>query len=400
MTTVLITLAAFIAVFSVVVVFHELGHYWAGRACGVRVEAFSLGFGRELFGWTDKLGARWRVAAIPLGGYVKFAGDHGAASVPDREALAALKAEIEARDGPGSTAGIFHFKPVWQRAIVVAAGPIANFVLAILIFSLLVGVFGQLQAPSVIGAVRAETPAAEAGLQAGDRVVEANGRRIATFGDLMQFVMVRGDETVRLTIERSDVRQVIPVTLGRTTRPDSFGKDVSLGYLGVEGVAPSEFVRVRYNPIEAVGEGAQSTWRIVEITGQYMSRVVTGRESADQLGGPLRIAGLSGQTAKDALAAPGGAGDRALSLVVRLATLVAILSVGIGLLNLLPIPILDGGHLVYYAYEAVAGRPLGEAAQEWGFRVGLALVLGLMVFATWNDLRHFGAFDGLSGLLS
>ncbi len=394
---------SFLLVFSLVVVIHELGHYWMGRWCGVTVEAFSIGFGRRLFGWTDKHGVEWRVAAIPLGGYVKFFGDANAASTPDHNALQEIKDRIAREHGEDAVAGCLHFKPVWQRAAVAAAGPIANFILAIAIFAALYGAFGERHRLARVGEVMAETPAAEAGVQVGDLIVAAEGRAIRWFDDVREFVMLRGGDTVTFTVERAGVREDVPVTLGRRTDSDPFGRDLEIGYLGVApSFAESDIVTVRYGPIGAIGRGADRTWRTVEGTGRYLARVITGRESAEHLGGPLRIAALSGKTAETAYDAVGdqsplrAMGNAALALL----TLAGVLSVGIGLLNLLPIPILDGGHLVYYAYEAVAGRPLGEGAQEWGYRVGLALVLGLMVFATWNDLRYLRVFETLGGLLS
>ena len=393
---VLTAIPAFLFVFSIVVVFHELGHYWAARACGVKIEAFSLGFGQTLFSWRDKHDTVWRVAALPLGGYVKFFGDAGAASNPDKDRLTAMREAIGEKYGPDVVARCFHFKPVWQRAFVVAAGPVANFILSIAIFAAIAVAYGEYQLAARIGQVSPESPAAEAGLEPGDLVRAVDDRRIRYFEDLQQAVMLRGGDRVDITLERSGQELVLPVDIERRARPDLLGRDAEVGFLGVaSSIEPDDRIQIEHGPFSGLVRGVDRTWNVVTTTGQYVGRIFQGRENADQLGGVLRIGALSKKTAEVAYQAGGEetpAGQRVIQAFVSLVTLAALLSVGIGLLNLLPIPVLDGGHLVYYAYEAAAGRPLGEGAQEWGFRIGLGVVLSVMVFAIWNDVRYLGGF--------
>ncbi len=393
-TNVAIAIASGLFVFSIIVFIHEMGHFLAARSFGVKIDAFSIGFGPTLVSWRDRHDTVWRVAAVPLGGYVKFFGDASAASAPDRTHLAALQADMAAEHGRDAAEGCFHFKPVWQRAVVVAAGPAANFVLSIVIFAgLALALGGQPQLGLTLEEVRAESPAAAAGLEPGDTVLAADARPLLTFQDLQQYVVVRGGETVVFTLERDGAQIDLPATLGRAEREGPLDRPVEVGYLGVTPVtAQSNWVRFPVGPFGAVREGVAQTWGVVETTGLYVARMVSGKESFDQLGGVPRIAAIAGDTAQKSYASSSAGGGPLAGLgavVVNLIHLAALLSVGVGLLNLLPVPVLDGGHLVYYAYEAVAGRPLGEATQEWGFRVGLALVLGLMLFVTLNDLRFF-----------
>ncbi len=393
-SNVVIAIASGLFVFSIIVFIHEMGHFLAARSFGVKVDAFSIGFGPTVISWRDRHGTVWRVAAIPLGGYVRFFGDASAASAPDRRQLEELRAEMAAEHGQDAADGCFHFKPVWQRAVVVAAGPGANFILSIVIFAgLALALGGQPQLGLTLDEVREESPAAAAGLQSGDTLLTADGRALLTFQDLQQYVIVRGGETVLFTVERDGVVRDARATLGRTEREGPLDRPVEVGYLGVAPVVDeSNWVRFPVGPLGAVREGVGQTWDVVETTGLYVARMVAGKESIDQLGGVPRIAAIAGDTAQKSFESSSAGGGPLAGLgaaVINLIHLAALLSVGVGLLNLLPVPVLDGGHLVYYAYEAVAGRPLGEATQEWGFRVGLALVLGLMLFVTLNDLRFF-----------
>uniref|UniRef100_UPI003BAB39B4 RIP metalloprotease RseP n=1 Tax=Stappia sp. TaxID=1870903 RepID=UPI003BAB39B4 len=358
-------LLPFLFVLTIVVFFHELGHFLVARWCGVRVTAFSVGFGPELFGRNDRHGTRWKLSAIPLGGYVKFAGDENEASVPDNEALAAMSEE--------ERAGAFQAKSVARRAAIVAAGPIANFILAIVIFSVLFGTLGRSDISARVDAVKPDSAAAEAGLAPGDLVVGIDGEPIQTFTDLQRIISFHAGQTLSMEVDRGGERVTLDVTPRREEITDRFGNVQSVGLLGVSRSASADDVITRhFGPVEAVGEGVKETWFVVTRTAGYLSRVVTGRESADQLGGPIRVAQISGQVATLGIAA--------------LINLTAVLSISIGLLNLLPIPMLDGGHLLFYAAEALRGKPLSERVQEYGFRVGIAIVLFLMVFATWNDM--------------
>lgn len=387
----LLSLFAFVAVISFVVVLHELGHYWAGRVFGVHSEVFSIGMGPGLFGWTDKLGTRWVVAALPLGGYVRFRGDENAASAPDRSELERLRGEHDAPDS------VFHFKPVWQRAIIVAAGPVMNFILAVALFAALGALRGEAFIEPLVGTVVEDGAAERAGFETGDRIVAIDGRSTDNFFDVMQSVSTRAGVEMTFTVERGGERLDLDVTPERRMREDGLGGERGLGFIGV-GVSPeANRGRERVGLLSAPVYGVTRTAETVSMIGDYLARLVTGRASLEHINGPLGIATTAGQLANNAVDVPAGAGmERAGSplgaqlanLALSLLTLSALLSVALGLMNLLPIPVLDGGHLVYYGYEAVAGRPPSPAIQEAGFRLGLGLLLCMLVVATWNDLSY------------
>ena len=362
-------LPAFLFIITVVVFFHELGHFSVARAFGVSVKSFSVGFGREILGWTDRKGTRWKISLLPLGGYVKFAGDADAASRPFEE-------ELKEMD-PAERAGSLHFKPLYQRALVVAAGPIANFILAIAIFTVMFLVMGRPEAnpAPVIGDVRAGFPAAVAGIRTGDVVARVNGEPIETFTEFSGLVRASGGKTLRLGMSRDAQTYEVSITprLGDLP-PDETGTVGSAYLIGV-GIGA---IWVPVGPVEAVGAAGERTWQIVATTMSYLGQIVVGNAKPDQLSGPIGIAGIAGQVAERG--------------ILDLVGLAALLSVSIGLINLFPIPMLDGGHLLYYAFEAIRGRPLGERAQELGFRLGLAFVLCLMLFATFNDLVRYKIF--------
>ena len=437
----------FLFVLSVVVFFHELGHFLVARWCGVTVKVFSIGFGREIFGFYDSKGTRWRISWIPLGGYVKFLDDENAASVPDRNALDGLS-EAE-------RSGSFHDKPLASRAAVVAAGPIANFILAIVIFAAMFTFIGQRFTEPVIDvardsaaaqagllpgdrikeidgeaiesfeqiqrivslssgrelaitldrrggevpakltpgpqtirnllglrrftiaqvdAIESGSPADKAGFEPGDVVLRINGETVQTFGRMQQIVSVSAGKELDIVVRRNGAEIPLKATPRSRTVTDRFGNSVERGLLGIRrNTAAGGAVWKQYDPLTAVWLGTKQTWFVISSTMGNLYNVITGKESADQLGGPIRIAKISGDVAKAGL--------------LPLINLAAVLSVSIGLLNLFPIPMLDGGYLLFYLIEAVRGRPLSEKAQEIGFRIGLALVLMLMIFATWNDLR-------------
>ena len=366
-------LLPFLFVLTIVVFIHELGHFLVGRWCGVGVTAFSIGFGPELVGWNDRHGTRWKISAIPLGGYVKFAGDINATSTPDPETLARMT--------PAERAVSFHHQAVGKRAAIVAAGPVANFLLAILVFAGIAFIGGRYVLAPRIEVVQAGSAAERAGFQPGDLVRSINGRTIASFADMQRIISASAGDALSVAVDRGGA----PVTLSAT--PDiretetPFGKQ-RIGLLGLQGSKdPNDVQRVTYGPVEALGIGVHETWYVVERTFDYLGKLIVGRESADQLSGPIRIAQVSGQ-----VATMGG--------IAALISLVAVLSVSIGLINLFPIPLLDGGHLLFYAIEAAIGRPLSERAQEIGFRIGLAIVVMLMLFATWNDIVHLSSSGG------
>jgi regulator of sigma E protease len=357
----------FLFVLTIVVFFHELGHFLVARWRGVKIVAFSIGFGPEIVGFNDRYGTRWKLAAIPLGGYVKFFGDENAASVPDTDAAAAMS-EDEKKVS-------FVHKPVGSRAAVVAAGPIANFILAIAIFAVIFMTVGRQTTSARVDTIQPNSAAQAAGFQPGDLVTAINGEKIDSFSDMQRIVSISAGEPLQIQVERGGV----PVTLKATPQlkelKDNFGNVHRLGVLGISrSMAPGDIKTQKFGPGRAVVEGAKETWFIVDRTLSYIGGIFAGRESADQLGGPIRIAQVSGQVATAGF--------------VALMHLTAVLSVSIGLLNLFPIPLLDGGHLLFYGIEAARGRPLSERAQEVGFRIGLAIVVMLMIFATFNDILH------------
>lgn len=396
-----VTILSFLVVITVVVTIHELGHYWAARACGIKIDAFSIGFGKRIFGWTDKRGVDWRVCWLPLGGYVKFSGDSNAASLPNGEELEELRQDIIAHEGEGAEKAYFQFKPVWQRAFVTIAGPAANFILTISIFSALLLGFGSTVGTPRVAEVSPGSAAAEAGIRVGDVITAADGKPLQDFEELRRYVILRTGDPIVFDVERGAEKLQITATPKRAVQKDATGADAEVGLLGVlPSNLRSDYRTVRYNPVEAVGEGTKMTFEVLGLSLRYISRVVTGRESADQLGGPVGIARTAGAVTREAAAVEGGMWLKAANVGLQLLQLVAFISVGIGFLNLLPIPVLDGGHLLFYGYEAVARRPLDARIQAAGFQVGLALLLGLMLFVTWNDLKKSPLFDTIGGLFS
>jgi regulator of sigma E protease len=349
----------FLFTLTVIVFFHELGHFLVARLHGIRVLVFSIGFGPELVGFYDRHGTRWKISAIPLGGYVRFFGDENEASVPSTATLAAMTEEERRHSFPG--------QPVAARAAVVVAGPVANFILAITIFAAVFMVYGKTTAIPHIAAVDPGSAAAMAGFEVGDLIVGIDGSKIDNFQDVQRIVNFNPGRPLAIEVERAGM-----VLTLHATPTEKDGK----GLLGIRrSDAPGDVKTESVGPVEAVRLGAERTWFVVDTTLTYLREVVVGRQSADQIGGPIKIAQMSGEVAKL------GFGP--------LLDFIALLSVSIGLLNLFPIPLLDGGHLLFYAIEAVRGRPLSERAQEVGFRIGLAIVVMLMIFAAFNDLRPY-----------
>jgi regulator of sigma E protease len=358
----------FLFVLTVVVFVHELGHFLVARWCGVGIQAFSIGFGPEIVGFTDRYGTRWKISWIPLGGYVKFIDDENAASAGGgRRSFDQLSEEERERSFRGKTLG--------QRTAVVAAGPIANFVLAIVVFTLIFGVFGERITAPKVDVINPGSAAEKAGFLPGDLVVSIDGTAIETFSEMQRIVAMSPGQPLHFVVDRGGKTIDITATPELKTITDRFGNEMRLGLLGIQRkAAPDEWVLKRHDPVTAFVMALKETYFVISRSLGYLFDVVTGSESADQLGGPLRIAQVSGQVASAGFLA--------------LLNLCAIISVSIGLINLFPIPMLDGGHLLFYGIEALRGRPLSEGTQEVGFRVGLAFVLMLMIFATWNDLIH------------
>jgi regulator of sigma E protease len=355
-------------VFSIVVFVHELGHFLVARWCGIRVLVFSIGFGPELLGFNDRHGTRWKLAAIPLGGYVKFLGDDNAASVPDQAAIAQMS-EAERLES-------FPAKSIGARAAVVAAGPIANFLMAIVIFAGLAMVFGKPSTAARVDIVQQGSAAEEAGFQPGDVVLSINGRRIDNFTEMQRIVSLSAGEKLTIVVRRGESDVTLTAVPRMQEVKDPFNDVTRRGILGISrSPDPTERMYEPVSPIGALTWGVAETYFVVEGTLTSIGRMFMGRESADQVGGPIRIAEVSCQVATIGMAA--------------LLHLAAVLSISIGLLNLFPIPLLDGGHLLFYAIEKLRGRPLSDRAQEFGFRIGLAVVLMLMIFATYNDISRY-----------
>ncbi|MBB4192713.1 regulator of sigma E protease [Rhizobium aethiopicum] len=358
-------IVTFILVLSLLVFVHEMGHYLVGRWSGIRILAFSVGFGPELFGFTDRHGTRWKISVIPLGGYVRFFGDEDASSKPDSDKLAAMSEEERARSFAGAK--------LWKRAATVAAGPIANFLLAIAIFTVLFTVYGRMIADPVVAEVKPESSAAAAGILPGDLLVAIDGGKVETFEDVRRYVGMRPGQRIVVTVERGGQKLDVPMVPQRVDQTDQFGNKMEVGQIGIATDKNSGNFRLQtYTPLQALREGVIASGQIVTDTFKYIGNIFSGSMRADQLGGPIRVAQATGQMAKLGVGA-----------VLQLA---AVLSVSIGLLNLMPVPVLDGGHLMFYAVEAVRGKPLGAKAQEIAFRIGLAMILTLMVFTTWNDI--------------
>ncbi|HXQ45939.1 MAG TPA: M50 family metallopeptidase [Caulobacteraceae bacterium] len=395
--TALSYVAPFLFVLLLVITVHEFGHFFAARLFGVAIERFSIGFGRAIFSRRDRAGVEWRIGWFPIGGYVMFAGDENAASVPDQNDLVVMRREIIAREGPGAERKYLPFKPVWQRAIVAAAGPAANFVLAVTIFSVLFMTFGEETMRPRIGAVGPGSPAAAAGFQPGDLITRADGRTIDSFEQLHRIVALRAGVPMTFTVERGGQAVVLNATPARVkvTENDSEGQ------LGIASSAnPADIVRRHYDPISAVGAGAARTWDVVATTVFYLGRLAEGQESPRQLTSFIGIAQVSHTAVVEGARGEHGLGAQVMGSVVMLFELAAFVSVSIGFANLMPIPILDGGHLLFYAYEAIARRPVAARVQAISYRLGLALLVGLMLFATTNDLQRIHIFRFLGGPFS
>ncbi|MEZ5928807.1 MAG: RIP metalloprotease RseP [Parvularculaceae bacterium] len=407
-----IFIVAFVVLLSVIVFFHEFGHFSVARLLGVRVEVFSIGFGKTIARWVDGHGTEWRISMIPLGGYVRFFGDANAASQAD-PAIAEEAAEAEPvttqfprpgrhREGaeklsPEERKYCCHFKPVWARAAIVAAGPIANFILSIAIFWCILMAYGEGVLEARIGEVAEHSAAAEAGFQPGDKIVAIDGRKIKDFEDLSIAAKLGAGEHLVFTVERDGQTITIEATPRRTETTDSFGNPVTTGMLGVRP-DPSGYKRITYSPVAALGAASEKVWEVISVSMKFLGRLITGKEDLGQLGGPIKMAQYAGQSAMSGFdqseyqTKPSFLTMIEVSLI-NFINFAALASVSIGFLNLLPVPVLDGGHLMYYAYEAIARRPMGARAQAIGFRVGIVLLASLMLFVTWNDISKLPLFQ-------
>ena len=365
----------FLFILTVLVFVHEFGHYFIARRNGVRVDVFSIGFGPEVFGWHDRAGTRWKFSAIPLGGYVKMFGDNDASS--------GLPAAGLSRMTPAEREVSFHYKRLGQRAAIVVAGPAANFVFAIVVLAILFMTFGQPFTPAQVGQVQPGSAAERGGIKPGDVIVKINGASVQSFENVQQDVRLNPGVPMAIVVKRDGRDLTFNVTPTKTELTDRFGNHYEIGLLGI---ARNGVDYVKRDPATALLQAGAETWTLSADTLQAMWQIVIGTRGTDELGGPLRIAQMSGDVAQ------GG--------IVAVVWFMAVLSINLGLINLFPVPVLDGGHLLFYAAEALRGKPLGQRAQEYGFRIGLALVLTLMVFATWNDLVHLRIVEFVKGLVT
>jgi len=365
----------FLFILTVLVFVHEFGHYFIARRNGVRVDVFSIGFGPEVFGWHDRAGTRWKFSAIPLGGYVKMFGDNDASS--------GLPAAGLSRMTPAEREVSFHYKRLGQRAAIVVAGPAANFVFAIVVLAILFMTFGQPFTPAQVGQVQPGSAAERGGIKPGDVIVKINGASVQSFENVQQDVRLNPGVPMTIVVKRDGGDLTFHVTPTKTELTDRFGNHYEIGLLGI---ARNGVDYVKRDPATALLQAGAETWTLSADTLHAMWQIVIGTRGTDELGGPLRIAQMSGDVAQ------GG--------IVAVVWFMAVLSINLGLINLFPVPVLDGGHLLFYAAEALRGKPLGQRAQEYGFRIGLALVLTLMVFATWNDLVHLRIVEFVKGLVT
>lgn len=370
---ILFTALAFILVLGPLVFVHEYGHYIVGRWCGVKADAFSIGFGRKLVGWTDRRGTEWKIGWLPLGGYVQFAGDRDAVSQPDADWQSLPDAE---------RSHSFPAQPVWKRALIVAAGPLTNFLFAILIFAAFNLAYGVPTTPPVIAGVQPQSAAAEAGLREGDRITAIDGRTMETFDDIRIAVAFDLGKPIDLSIERGGEQRTISLRPRIVSETDRFGNTSERAIIGIMPGAPT---LTSAGPLASIAAGAGQTWDMVRLTGEVLGQFVTGQRSVKDMGGPLRIAKQSGEVAT---LGP-----------VALISFIAFVSINLGFINLLPLPMLDGGHLLFYVYEAIRRRPAPPQAQEWAFRFGFAAIVTLMLVVTFNDLGSFGLWDGIARLI-
>ncbi len=354
---------SFVLLISFIVFIHEFGHFYIARLCGVKIEEFSIGFGRELWGFTDKKGTRWKICPIPFGGYVKMFGDKNGASIPDEQAVAAMS-ESERKIS-------FIGKNVWQRIIIVAAGPIANFLLTIYIFTFLFSVNGILISTPVVGEMLQDGAAAQSGLKSGDKILAINSRQISSFDQIREEVSQSADKKLQFRISRGEEEINLEITPKVQTTRDVFGDEVKIGMIGV---IATQGEHKKLTVGQSFVEANKETYRISLAIFKALGELITGKRSVEELGGPIKIAQYSGKTVE-------------MGFMVVL-WFVAMISVNLGVMNLLPVPVLDGGHLFYYLIELLRGKPLSQKVQKTGFQIGMSMVLTLMIFTTFNDIKH------------
>lgn len=387
----LLTIVSFVLVLSIVVFVHEFGHYQIAKWLKVKIEKFSLGFGPELIAWTDKAGVVWRLGAYPIGGYVKFVGDSDASSFTS-----------EAANADKSDSGLFHSKPVWVRALVTVAGPVYNFIFAIFIFAIMLFLMGEVLQKPIIQKVDEGSAAQKAGLMSGDTIISINDRKMETVSDVQRTVVTAGGQTLHFIMSRNNSNFAIDVTPQIVTRKTPFGDNQQQGALGISlGGTKDGVVKKKYNPIEATSRATEKTFNIVDTQVRFVAALFRGGMSPGHLSGPIGIGQTAGLVAKNSIDSAGETAnfsEKVYSLALGLIQLTAVLSISIGFMNLLPLPILDGGHLVFYAFEAIRGKPVPDNIQAASFKIGFAVLITLFVFATFQDLSRFGIFKPFQAL--
>ena len=366
-------LLPFIVLILVVVFIHEYGHYYFAKKYGVGVTDFSIGFGREIFGWNDKSGTRWKICWIPLGGYVKFFGDRNVFSQADQE-------KIIEKYNKEDQKKLFVLKPLYQRALIVFGGPLANFLLALVIFFSIYTFVGKDFTPAVINEVQKDSPAMVGGLKDNDIILEIDGNEVKSIMDVSKYIMMSTDDFIDFKVNRSYDELLLKIKPNIVFGEDNLGNKIKKRMVGIKlGAQNNKINHVKLGPAQAIYHSAQEVYYVSTSSLKYIGAMIFGKADTSQLGGPIRIAKISGQVAEFGLLA--------------FVSMMAYISISLGLVNLFPIPMLDGGHLMFYAFEKVLGRPLSQKTQEGFFRIGLCVLLSLMVFTTFNDLKDLGLFN-------
>ena len=365
-------LIPFLILITVVVFIHEYGHYYFAKKYGVGVTDFSIGFGKEIFGWSDKSGTRWKICLLPLGGYVKFFGDRNVFSQAEQQEIINKYSEEDRNK-------LFILKPLYQRAIIVAAGPMANFVLALIIFFLINIFIGKDMTPAIIDEVQKDSPAYIAGLKKNDKIISVDGKKIESILEVSTFINTSTSEKIDFILLREGTEISIPIVPKLVDTKDYLGNSVKKRIIGIKLFAPGkELQKKRMGPSKAIYYSFKEVWFVSTTSLNYLGKMFVGSADTSQLGGPLRIAKITGQVAEYG--------------IIPFLSIMAYISISLGLINLFPIPMLDGGHLMFYFFEKILGKPLSQKTQEFFFRIGLFLLISLMFFATFNDLREFGIF--------
>ena len=362
----------FIVLILVVVFIHEYGHYYFAKRYGVGVTDFSIGFGQEIFGWNDKSGTRWKICWIPLGGYVKFFGDRNVFSQADQEKIIKKYNEEDRKK-------LFVLKPLYQRVLIVFGGPLANFLLALVIFFSIYTFIGKDFTPAVINEVQSDSPAMVGGLKQNDVILEIDGNEVQSIMDVSKYIMMSTDDFIDFKVKRSYDELLLKIKPNIVLSEDNLGNRINKRVVGIKlGAQNNEINHVKLGPAKAIYHAAHEVYYVSTSSLKYIGAMIFGKADTSQLGGPIRIAKISGQVAEFGLLA--------------FISMMAYISISLGLVNLFPIPMLDGGHLMFYAFEKVLGRPLSQNTQEGFFRIGLFVLLSLMVFTTFNDLKDLGLF--------